>query len=160
MNLLGKVRRLYYREGLTLSEIERRTALKLFGQLQAQGFDGDYSRVTEFIRHWKAEGGATVTKAFVPLQFGPGEAHQFDWSEEHLVIGDPRHAVRLVWSRHRRKAARSGASPHACAARKALQLCASGAAARFQLAGYSRAANALSLGESVVPPGRATPSVK
>ena len=141
MNLLGKVRRLYYREGLTLSEIERRTgltrktirkwlkapegvepkyrrkigdtkigpyaaqlvkmletdarrpqrdrrtALKLFGQLQAQGFDGDYSRVTEFIRHWRADGGASVTKAFVPLQFGPGEAHQFDWSEEHLVIG-------------------------------------------------------------------------
>ncbi len=27
MNLLGKVRRLYYREGLTLSEIERRTGL-------------------------------------------------------------------------------------------------------------------------------------
>ena len=141
MNLLGKVRRLYYREGLTLSEIERRTgltrktirkwlkapegvepkyrrkvgdtkigpyaaqlvkmletdarrpqrdrrtALKLFAQLQTQGFDGNYSRVTEFIRRWKAEGGASVTKAFVPLQFEPGEAHQFDWSEEHLVIG-------------------------------------------------------------------------
>jgi hypothetical protein len=28
-----------------------------------------------------------VTKAFVPLQFEPGEAHQFDWSEERLVIG-------------------------------------------------------------------------
>ena len=27
MNQLGKVRRLYYREGLTLSEIERRTGL-------------------------------------------------------------------------------------------------------------------------------------
>ena len=31
--------------------------------------------------------GTAVTKAFVPLQFAPGEAHQFDWSEEHLVIG-------------------------------------------------------------------------
>lgn len=58
------------------------------------------------------------------------------------------------------KAVRSGASPHACAAREALQRRASGAAARFQRAGYSRAANALSLAESVVPPGRATPSVK
>ena len=45
------------------------------------------SRVTEFIRRWKAEGGTSVTKAFVPLKFEPGEAHQFDWSEEHLVIG-------------------------------------------------------------------------
>ena len=67
---------------------DRRTALKLFAQLQTRGFDdGDYSRVTEFIRRWKAEGGASVAKAFVPLQFEPGEAHQFDWSEEHLVIG-------------------------------------------------------------------------
>ncbi len=141
MNLLGKVRRLYHRDKLSLSEIERRTgitrktirkwlqasegtepkyqrrssdskiapyadrllgmleidarrpkrdrrtALKLYAELQALGFDGDYSRVTEFIRHWREEGGATVTKAFVPLQFEPGEAHQFDWSEEHIVIG-------------------------------------------------------------------------
>ena len=66
---------------------DRRSALKLFTELQAQGFDGDYSRVTEFIRRWRVQGGAAVTKAFVPLQFEPGEAHQFDWSEEHLVIG-------------------------------------------------------------------------
>ena len=141
MNLLGKVRRLHYRDGLSLSEIERRTgltrktirkwlkapegvepnyrrkvgetkigpfaerlikmletdarrpvrdrrtALKLHAELKLLGFDGDYSRVTEFIRHWKESGGSVVTKAFVPLQFAPGEAHQFDWSEEHLIIG-------------------------------------------------------------------------
>jgi transposase len=141
MNQLGKVRRLYYRDGATLSEIERRTgltrktirrwlkapegtepkyrrrpaggkigpfaerlmkmleadvrrpkrdrrtALKLHAELKAAGFDGDYSRVTEFIRRWREGGGAAVTKAFVPLQFEPGEAHQFDWSEEHLLIG-------------------------------------------------------------------------
>lgn len=141
MNMLGKVRRLHYRDGLSLSEIERRTgltrktirkwlkapegvepkyrrrgdatkitpyagrligmletdarrpvrerrtALKLFAVLKAEGFDGDYSRVTEFIRRWRADGGIAATRAFVPLRFEPGEAHQFDWSEEHLVIG-------------------------------------------------------------------------
>ncbi len=135
MNMLGRVRRLHLRDGLTISEIERRTgltrktirkwlkapegtepayrrragdtkigpyaerliqmleidarrtALKLFAELKALGFDGDYSRVTEFIRRWRTEGGTAVTKAYVPLQFEPGEAHQFDWSEEHLVIG-------------------------------------------------------------------------
>jgi transposase len=66
---------------------ERRTALKLFATLKADGFDGDYSRVTEFIRRWRAEGGERVIRAYVPLLFEPGEAHQFDWSEEHLVIG-------------------------------------------------------------------------
>jgi len=141
MNILGRVRRLYYRDGLSLSEIERRTgltrktirkwlktpegvepkynrqrgdnkiapyaerlvqmleidarrskrerrtALKLYAELQVLGFEGDYSRVTEFIRHWREGGGAATGKAFVPLQFEPGEAHQFDWSEEHIVIG-------------------------------------------------------------------------
>ena len=141
MNMLGRVRRLYYRDGLSLSEIERRTgitrktirqwlnapegvepkyrrqegctkigpyadrlvkmlevdarrpvrerrtALKLFAEIKTQGFDGDYSRVTEFIRRWRADSGKAVVRAFVPLQFAPGEAHQFDWSEERLLIG-------------------------------------------------------------------------
>lgn len=142
MNQLGKVRRLHYRDGLSLSEIERRTgltrktvrswlkaaegttpkyrrrpaedtkiapfavqltkaleidarrpkrdrrtALKLFGELQAAGFDGSYSRVSEFVRRWKENGGQALVKAYVPLKFGLGEAFQFDWSEERLVIG-------------------------------------------------------------------------
>jgi transposase len=142
MNQLGRVRRLYYRDGLSLSEIERRTgltrktvrtwlraaegtapkyrrrpaegikiapfaaqltkaleidarrpkrdrrtALKLFGELQAAGFDGSYSRVSEFVRRWKENGGQALVKAYVPLKFDLGEAFQFDWSEERLVIG-------------------------------------------------------------------------
>ena len=141
MKQLGKIRRLYYRDGLTISQIERRTgltrktvrrwlkaaegtepkyrrvpgetkigpfaerltkmletdarrprrdrrtALKLFAELKAAGFAGDYSRVTEFIRRWREGGGTALAKAYVPLQFEPGEAHQFDWSEEHLVVG-------------------------------------------------------------------------
>lgn len=69
------------------SKRERRSALKLFAELKAAGFTGSYSRVTEFIRQWRAQGGATRVRAFVPLQFELGEAFQFDWSEERLVIG-------------------------------------------------------------------------
>lgn len=29
---------------------DRRSALKLFQEIQAAGFDGDYSRVTEFVQ--------------------------------------------------------------------------------------------------------------
>ena len=36
---------------------DRRSALKLFGEIQAAGFTGDYSRVTEFVRRWRGEGG-------------------------------------------------------------------------------------------------------
>ena len=64
----------------------RRSARALFVQIQADGYVGGYSRVTDFIRHWRgAEGRAP--HAFVPLAFELGEAFQFDWSEEGLVIG-------------------------------------------------------------------------
>jgi len=69
-------------------QIDRRTALRLHAQLQERGFTGSYCRVTEFIRRWKAEAGAvTARSAYVPLSFDWGEAFQFDWSEESLLIG-------------------------------------------------------------------------
>ena len=64
----------------------RRTAKALFTQIQAEGYEGGYSRVTDFIRDWRGREGKAV-HAFVPLTFELGEAFQFDWSEEGLVIG-------------------------------------------------------------------------
>ena len=67
---------------------ERRTARALHGQIQAEGYAGGYSRVTDFIRAWRqGEGQSIATTAFVPLAFELGEAFQFDWSEEGLVVG-------------------------------------------------------------------------
>lgn len=67
---------------------ERRTARALHAQLKAQGYAGGYTRLTDFIRDWRhAEGKTFSTNAFVPLTFGLGEAFQFDWSEEPLVVG-------------------------------------------------------------------------
>ena len=66
---------------------DRRTALRLFAEIKTSGFTGDYSRVTEFIRRWRAEGGEARVKAYVPLRFELGEAFQFDWSEERLIVG-------------------------------------------------------------------------
>jgi transposase len=67
---------------------ERRTARALHAEIKAAGYTGCYSRVTDFIREWRlAEGQSASTKAFVPLAFDQGEAFQFDWSEEGLVIG-------------------------------------------------------------------------
>ena len=64
----------------------RRTARALFGQIKASGYAGGYTRVTDFIRAWRASAGKDV-KAFVPLRFELGEAFQFDWSEEGMVVG-------------------------------------------------------------------------
>jgi transposase len=66
---------------------DRRTALKLFGEIKVAGFAGDYSRVTAFVRQWKRDGGQAKVNAYVPLRFELGEAFQFDWSEERLIIG-------------------------------------------------------------------------
>jgi transposase len=67
---------------------ERRTARALMAELQALGYRGGYTRLTDYIRTWREEQGkVTATSAFVPLSFEPGEAFQFDWSEEGLVVG-------------------------------------------------------------------------
>ena len=72
---------------------EQRTAKVLFAQLQAIGYPGTYTRVTAFIRQWKAVGGASRRPAFVPLLFPPGEAFQFDWCREYAFIGGQRVAL-------------------------------------------------------------------
>lgn len=64
----------------------RRTAKALFEQIKAEGYDGGYSHLTAFIRAWRGEQGKSL-RAFVPLTFALGEAFQFDWSEEGLLIG-------------------------------------------------------------------------
>jgi transposase len=67
---------------------ERRTARALYEQIKGEGYAGCYSRVTDFVRAWRqGEGQSISTKAFVPLAFELGEAFQFDWSEEGLVVG-------------------------------------------------------------------------
>ena len=64
----------------------RRTAKALFAQIKADGYVGGYSQLTAFIRDWRGKEGK-APHAFVPLKFDLGEAFQFDWSEEGLVIG-------------------------------------------------------------------------
>ena len=64
---------------------QRRTALMLFKQIQAEGYTGGYSRLTDFIRAWR-QGAGKAVNAFVPLAFELGEAFQFDWSEEGIVV--------------------------------------------------------------------------
>jgi transposase len=67
---------------------DRRTAKALYAELKVQGYSGGYTVLTDFIRQWRQRVSANVsTRAFVPLKFELGEAFQFDWSEERLVVG-------------------------------------------------------------------------
>ena len=65
---------------------QRRTAKALLTQIRADGYEGGYSQLTAFIRAWRGQQGKSL-RAFVPLSFELGEAFQFDWSEEGLLIG-------------------------------------------------------------------------
>jgi transposase len=67
---------------------ERRTGLMHFKALKAAGYAGSYSTVNRYIHRWHDEVAKVTSKsAFVPLKFALGEAFQFDWSEESLMIG-------------------------------------------------------------------------
>lgn len=76
---------------------DRRTARILFQLLQAQGYPGSYGRVAHFVRTWRAsEDAAPKRQAFVPLQFAPGDAFQFDWSCEYAFIAGVRRRLEVA----------------------------------------------------------------
>lgn len=79
---------------------QRRTLKQLHADLVALGFTGSYNRVAAFAREWRAdrlrEQQTTGRGVFVPLSFRPGEAFQFDWSEDYAVIGGERTKLRVA----------------------------------------------------------------
>jgi transposase len=75
-------------EDAKLTRARRRTGHRLFEGLQAIGYSGAYDSVQRFVRRWKSSNqGPKLTAAFVPLQFLPGDACQFDWSQEQVELG-------------------------------------------------------------------------
>jgi transposase len=69
---------------------QRKTAKHLHHDLMELGFTGSYDRVAAFARQWRVNQQLAKREAskntFIPLSFAPGEAFQFDWSEDFVVI--------------------------------------------------------------------------
>jgi transposase len=65
---------------------ERLTLIRLFEELRGWGYAGGYDAVRRYARRWSKERGATTAAAYVPLSFAPGEAYQFDWSHEVVLL--------------------------------------------------------------------------
>ncbi|MBN9023900.1 MAG: IS21 family transposase [Rhizobiales bacterium] len=65
---------------------ERLTLIRLFEELRGLGYDGGYDAVRRYARGWERERSASTADAYVPLSFAPGEAYQFDWSHEIVLI--------------------------------------------------------------------------
>ena len=80
-----------------LPKAQRRTARRLFEGLQAEGYRGAYDSVQRFVQRWKAAtSGPSLTRAFVPLAFAPGEVCQFDWSHEHVEINGVMQTIKVA----------------------------------------------------------------
>ncbi|QQO43965.1 IS21 family transposase [Paracoccus sp. MC1862] len=82
------------------SRKQRRTLKQLHADLVALGFTGSYGRVAAFARQWRMdrqrEQQTTGRGTFVPLVFRPGEAFQFDWSEDYAVLGGERTKLQVA----------------------------------------------------------------
>src|SRR6266705_2078671 len=65
---------------------ERLTLIRLFEELRGRGYGGGYDAVRRYARQWGKERGASTAAAYVPLSFAPGEAYQFDWSHEVVLL--------------------------------------------------------------------------
>jgi len=65
---------------------DRLTFQRIYEDLRQQGYAGGYDSVRRYGRAWERRHTAMQAEAFVPLIFAPGEAYQFDWSHETVVI--------------------------------------------------------------------------
>ena len=65
---------------------ERLTLIRLFEDLRDLGYEGGYDTVRRYARTWAKQRGSVTAEAYVPLYYAPGEAYQFDWSHEIVVL--------------------------------------------------------------------------
>jgi transposase len=78
---------------------ERLTLIRLFEELRALGYEGGYDAVRRYARTWSREHASQTVAAFVPLSFAPGEAYQFDWSHEIVVMNGVTVTVKVAHMR-------------------------------------------------------------
>jgi transposase len=78
---------------------ERLTLIRLFEELRLLGYDGGYDAVRRYGRTWRREHASQTAAAFVPLSFAPGEAYQFDWSHEIVMVNGVTVTVKVAHMR-------------------------------------------------------------
>ncbi len=79
---------------------QKRTIKQLHADLVSLGYDGSYGRVAVFARGWRddylRQQHMSGKGIFVPLSFAPGEAFQFDWSEDWAIIDGVRTKLQVA----------------------------------------------------------------
>jgi transposase len=75
---------------------ERLTLTRIFEALRGLGYEGGYDTVRRYARRWRRDHSAATAAAYVPLSFAPGEAYQFDWSHEVVLINGVAHKIKVA----------------------------------------------------------------
>ena len=75
---------------------EQLTLIRIFEELRGRGYDGGYDAVRRYARRWSKQHGEATAAAYVPLSFAPGEAYQFDWSHEVVLLSGVRVIVKVA----------------------------------------------------------------
>jgi transposase len=78
---------------------EQLTLIRVFEELRGRGYEGGYDAVRRYARRWAKERGHSTAPAFVPLSFAPGEAYQFDWSHEIVLLSGVTVTVKVAHMR-------------------------------------------------------------
>ena len=90
----------WLRREMGRSRKQKRTVKQLHADLVSLGFDGSYGRVAAFARGWRddyrRQQQMSGKGTFVPLSFAPGEAFQFDWSEDWAIIDGVRTKLQVA----------------------------------------------------------------
>ena len=75
---------------------ERLTLIRIFEELRSQGYEGSYDALRRYAKGWRRAQATMTAAAYVPLSFAPGEAYQFDWSHEIVLINGTTVSVRVA----------------------------------------------------------------
>ncbi|AKO97010.1 Transposase [Marinovum algicola DG 898] len=65
---------------------ERLTLVRIYEELRNRGYGGGYDAVRRYAAGWSKATQEASAGAYVPLIFDPGEAYQFDWSHEIVIL--------------------------------------------------------------------------
>ena len=79
-----------------LARRERLNLIGIFEALQKEGFTGGYDAVRRYARARERKRGTGSSDAYVPLSYAPGEAFEFDWSHEIVVLGGVTTPIKLA----------------------------------------------------------------
>ena len=75
---------------------EQLTLIRIFEALRGRGYEGGYDAVRRYARARRKRRGQVTADAYVPLSFAAGEAFQFDWSHEVVVLNGVTSVIKVA----------------------------------------------------------------